>query len=251
MGSGYYKSYLFIKLLAAQSKHPIILNYKSQIKSISEMMGISVSVLKKRLHQAHLHGLVSKEGKHIRLWSKNKDMAYLKKGRKDDFLPTSNPEKHGLLVLIKNHYSKQYAKNLSKQSQTHLSIQNGVVGFNNEIANSNITASIRSVSKLLFTKNLSTSITKLNQLKSEGLISISERKFPISKKEARELLTNGIKGIRKIDGVLYRVFWDLNLNYSLKKNYFDAWMKLSDVEQITYESMGYTKYIYNSIHSKV
>jgi len=246
MGSGYYKSYLFVKLLAAQSKHPIILNYKSQIKSISEMMGISVNVLKKRLHQAHLNGLVFKEGNHLRLWSKNKDMSYLKKGRKDDFIPTSNPEKHGLLVMLKNHYSKQYAKNLSKQSQTHLSIQNGVVGFNNEIANSNITASVRSVSKLLFTKNLSTSIKVLKQLKLEGLITISERKFTISKKEARALLTNGIYGIRKIDGILYRVFWDLNLNYTLKKKCFDAWMKLSEVEQITYESMGYTQYIYNS-----
>jgi hypothetical protein len=69
-----------------------------------------------------------------------------------------------------------------------------VVGFNNEIANSNITASVRSVSKLLFTKNLSTSIKVLKQLKLEGLITIAERKFTISKKEARALLTNGIYG---------------------------------------------------------
>lgn len=247
-GRGYYQSYLFVKQLAAQSKHPIILDYKKQLNSIAELLGVSVSTVRRKLQLANHFGLVYKEGNNLRLWSKNKDKQFLKKTERNDYLPTSNPKKHGVLVLLKNHYSKQYASFIKKNSQTHIGISNSVGVYNKNIANSNITASIRSIANLLHTKDLRTAITTLKQLEKEGLVEISERKEAISVRECKKLLLEGVFNIRKIDGVVYRVYWDFKPLYKLtkpKKETFDFWTKLSEREQMCYEDMGYTRYSYN------
>lgn len=238
LGKEFSDAYLFVRQLRSQVKHPIILNYRSQLKHIADLINISEWKLRKSLNACIRLNLASIEGKNLRLHSNQQDWKF-KPTKKNDYRVTSDPNKFRTLVLFRNHHNKQLALIKKKQRQQHERVNTSA---SNSIDNANplITASVKSVAKMFHTKNLSTAIKLIKSLEKQGLIKIVEYKSSIDVNLCKKLLSQGKRNIRKIDSNYFRVNYGLQLNYSLKRVEFEPFYKLSEMEQATYLQNGYS-----------
>lgn len=238
LGKEFSNAYLFVRQLSSQSKHPIILNYRSQLVYIRILLNISDYKLRTQLNACIRLGLASIEGNHLRLHSNNQDWKF-KPTKKNDYRVTSDPNKFRTLVLFRNHYNKQLALIKKKQRQTHERVNNSA---SNSIVNANpfITASVRSVAKMFHTTNLETAQREIKSLCRSGLISIEQHKEKIERVTCAKLLSTGTKGIRKIGREYFSVTYGLKLNYSLKRVEFEPFYKLTEEQQATYLQNGYS-----------
>lgn len=238
MGKEFSECYLFVRQLRSQVKHPIILNYKAQLVHIAKLLNLSDYKLRKLLNTCLRLGLAQIQGKHIKLHSNNMDWNF-KPSKKNDYRVTSDPIKFRNLVLFRNHYNKQLAEIKKKQRQTHERVNKGVKA-NQDQANPTITASIRSVANMFHTKSIRTAQAILDQMKKEGLIEIAQRRHQISKIDCVKLLKQNKRNIRKVNGLYYSVDYELILKYSLKRERYQPFYKLSEQQQATFLEMGYT-----------
>lgn len=238
LGKEFSNTYLFVRQLRSQVKHPIILNYRSQLKHIADLLNISEWKLRKSLNACIRLNLAVTEGKHLKLHSNNQDWKF-KPTKKNDYRVTSDPNKFRTLVLFRNHHNKQLALIKKKQRQTNERVNNSA---SNSIDNANpiITASVRSVAKMFHTSNLETAKKKIESLCRSGLITIVQHKQKIERVTCAKLLSTGTKGIRKIGNEYFNVSFELKLNYSLKRVEFEPFHKLTEQQQATYLQNGYS-----------
>lgn len=80
-GHDYVAAYLFVKHLTSIYKHPILLNYKSNIRKIAKEANISEYRLREGINRAGRLGLVRYEGSNIRLLSLKYEAKHLKSSR--------------------------------------------------------------------------------------------------------------------------------------------------------------------------
>lgn len=240
LGKEFSNTYLFVRQLRSQVEHPIILKYRSQLKLIADLLNISEHKLRVRLNACVRLKLATIEGKHLRLHSNKQDKTF-RPSKRNDTRVSENPEKLRLLILMRNHYNKQYSLIRKKEKQHYKGVNNSAKQKSfNETPNHNITASLRAIAKMLHTTNLGTAKKVIDGLIKEKLISITLSKKQITLDECKKSLSLGNKNIRKVDGAYFICNYIFKLNYSLKRVEYEPYYKLSENQQIAYIEQGWS-----------
>lgn len=248
------KTYLFVRFLSAQYKHPIILDYTSKLDAIRHVTGMRRDIFKKLIEDAISLGLAKIEGKHLRLLSNTKDRKDFKRSKRNDYRNTRNPTKFKNLVLLQHNVFAQ-VKLASLKDQPSLEegqnsdrINKLVRPHNNQIANNSKIASCRSVSKALGLNSTSKAHKVLKDFAEEGLITLTKNTQQISKGVFRALKEKGCHNIRydKQSKVYYVVLAStIELHYNLKRTQKTRYQKMSQREREIAEEMGWTRELIN------
>lgn len=253
-GSEFMKAYLFVRLLAAQYKHPIILDYTTKLDAIRHVLGMRKQDFNSRIKTALRLVLIKIEGNHLRLLSNTQDRKDFKRSKKNDYRRTNNPTKFKNMVLLL-HNDRAKDKLIASKVQPSLEERNNservnqlVRPYNNQIANNNKIASCRSVSKALGLNSTSAAHKVLNDFHEEGLITLTKHKQQISKGVFRALKEKGCHNIRydKQAKEYYVVFAStIKLNYNLKRTKKTPFQKMTRQQRIAALEMGWTEEMIN------
>lgn len=250
------QAYLLVSQIASQYKHPIILNYKSQLTNIRIALGLTDRKFRQTLNNAVRFKLAVIEGDNLRLHSKTADKRDFKQSKKNDYRSTSNPETFKNLVLLQSLYYNQVSRIRKKQCQHELIVQTSdvagqLISYNSDTLNYRITASCRAVSKHLKLNSTSKAKEVLDRLNSTGQITIKKNIEPITQQKAFELMKNGCrKNVRfntKEQQYYVVMASEIKLNYTLKRTEPSNWDKMTEHQQMDATSKGYTKEYINSL----
>lgn len=247
------EAYLFIRHLAAQYKHPIVLNYKSQLNPIRYCFKLTDHKFRKLIKSAMRYGLATIQGNHLRLHSNNADQQ-LKTVKRYDYQRTSNPTLFMQMVLLSNHYHKQKASIHKKKDQTHLGLRNSDPNGYERHSNANnysITASCKAISDLFKLNSTTASNKLLKDFDKRGIIKLYRTTTHITKKDFDYELSIGRKNIRynKEKKFWYRInAATFELNYTFRKqDKATPFDKLPREAKATYLQMGYTRDAVNKL----
>ena len=235
----FFKAYIFVNILRSQVKHPIILNYKQQLTSIRKTINYSDYRFRKDFNNAIRQGLLTIEGNHIRIWSKNKDKAF-KTSKKNDYRRTSDTKEFIKITLLEYHYKKQYH---AIKAQTYKSVKNSESN-----ANYSITCSSRSIAKLFGYKSSASGLKIVNYMVAKNHIQLTKNKVQISKQQFREHLNKGSYNIRYDNNTYYLVLPStFKMKSNTRRTKYEPYNCLSEQQIITYTEMGYTREQINSL----
>lgn len=247
-------AYLLVRLLASQYKHPIILNYKSQLNAIRYCLGYTDSLFRKTLNLAVLLNLASIEGNNLRLLSNTQDRKDFKRSKRNDYRRVANPTKFKNLVLLQHN---KYSQDIIASKKDQPSLEEGknsdrvnqlLRPYNNNVASNVNFASARSIQKALGLSSTSQAHKILKEFAEEGLITLTKNTQKISKGVFKALLEKNCKNIRynKEEKFYYVVYAStFELNYTLKRTKPTTWQKMSEQDRHTASDMGWTKEVIN------
>lgn len=241
---GYGDAYCFSRQLASMEKHPIILNYKSQLTSIRKQLGLSDYKFRKQLNSAIAFGLITKEGKHLRLFSKNQDKKF-KPNRKNDYRNTKNPKALVKILLFEYYYKSQYKSYKAKSYQTVLSGSNksdckSIISYTENIANPEISCSVRGIANL-FHCSISTAHGLIKEMENNGHIKVKKNYDIISYSEFQTYLAMNRPNIRYSNGTYYYIKASTyTMKTSSKRKEFEPFYSLPEHIQNDYLSKGYS-----------
>lgn len=235
----FFNAYVFAHLLRSQTKHPIILNYKQQFKQVRLLVGYSDYKFRRALNNAIRQGLITIEGKHIRILSKNQDKLF-KPSKKNDYRTTNNINEFLKIALFENYYNKQYH---AIKVQTKKSVNNS-----EPKANFNISCSTRAITKLFNFKSTSSGYNMIKYMATKNHIVLTKNKVEITKSKFRELLKENNKSIRYSNGTYYKVLSStFKMKSNTKRTEFVPFVYLEDKQRVMYLEMGYSEEYINNL----
>jgi len=208
-GHDYATTYLFVKTLSAQHKHPILLNFKARTANYRKLCGISASKFNKLLQAAIRLKLAYYEGNNLRLRSHNADKkAFKHKNSVEVRVADAKPFLYH--AIIKHNIKQQVraikfkASNVKKGNVSCEAVQYNQPYLKHKL-NEQVTLSIRSAAKL-FDRPLSTTYDILRSMKGYGL-TLTQNRVNITKQVFRDCLQLNRPNIRfdKQTGVYYYV----------------------------------------------
>lgn len=226
------EAYLFTKTLSSQTKHPIILNYKQQLTQIRQLINYSDYKFRKSLNNAIHQGLITVQGNHLKLWSKNQDRAF-KPSKKNDYYYTSNVKEFIKITLFEYHQNKQIR---SIKSQTSKSVQNS--GFNEP--NYNISCSTRAIAKLFQYKSSASGHKLIKYMSQNNHIALKKNRTSITKQQFRDYLKQGNTNIRYDNGYYLIHASTFTMKSIIKRKPYEPINSLPEYIKIAYLDMGYS-----------